>query len=222
MKDWGVSRHDRFLGEKDLLKPLPNQNWEMSEWRRAKVHADCHVQVLKKFYSVPYQNVGREVRVRVSAKLIEVFDQELNPLASHMRIFGSETHSTDPRHYPEEKLALTLFSVQIALRGASRIGPETLKLVGDLLGGSYPLRFLRRVQGILRLHQTSVVTTAGLEHAAKLALFYQKTHFAYVKATAEYFDKTGNKPTVVRSAPVREMSSVYLHGASNSFEREEI
>jgi transposase len=63
MKDWGVSRRDRFEGERALLKPCPLQNWEQSEWRTAKVHADCHVQVLKKFYSVPYKFVGREVRV---------------------------------------------------------------------------------------------------------------------------------------------------------------
>lgn len=96
MKDWGVSRLDRFQGERELLKPCPVENWEQSEWRKAKVHADCHVQVLKKFYSVPYQFVGREVRVRVTSKLIEIFDQDLNSLASHARLLGKETHSTNP------------------------------------------------------------------------------------------------------------------------------
>lgn len=220
MKDWGVTRADRFAGEKDLLKPLPTTNWEVCEWRKAKVHADCHVQVMKKFYSVPYQHVGREVRLRVTSKLVEVFDQELNPLAAHARILGQQTHSTNSKHYPEEKLALTQFSVQVALREASRVGPETEKLVTDLLSGPYPLKYLRRVQGILRLHQTSRVTTAGLEHAAKLALLYQKTHFAFIQSTAEHFDKFGTRPTVVRSAPVRDKTSVYLHG-ENSFEREE-
>jgi hypothetical protein len=83
MKDWGVSRADRFAGERSLLKPCPVSNWELSEWKTPKVHADCHVQVLKKFYSVPYQYVGREVRARVTSKMIEVFDQDLNPLSVH-------------------------------------------------------------------------------------------------------------------------------------------
>ena len=65
MKDWGVTRAQRFDGEKHLLQTCPVENWEQAEWRRSKVHADCHVQVQKKFYSVPYQFVGREVRVRV-------------------------------------------------------------------------------------------------------------------------------------------------------------
>jgi transposase len=218
MKDWGVSRAERFAGERDLLNVCPAKNWEISEWKSPKVHADCHVQVLKKFYSVPYRNVGQEVRVRVTSKLIEIFDQELNPLCAHGRLLGKETYSTDERHYPEEKFALTQFSVQLALREAERVGVETTKLVSDLLNGSYPLRYLRRVQGILRIFQSGRTTREGLEHACKMGMTFKKTQFSYIKATAEYFDRTGNRPSVVRSAPKREASSIYLH---NSFEREE-
>lgn len=211
MKDWGVSRRDRFEGERLLLRPCPANNWEQSEWRRAKVHADCHVQVLKKFYSVPFKFVGREVRVRVTSKMIEVFDHDLNPLSCHARLLGRETHSTDPSHYPEEKVALTQFSVQLALRESEKIGPETLKLVTELLSGAFPLKYLRRVQGILRLHQSARVSRAGLEHAAKMGLTFGKLQFGYIQATAEYFDRSGNRPSVVRSAPRRDADDIYLH-----------
>lgn len=211
MKDWGVSRSERFEGEKHLLKPCPMQNWEQSEWRSAKVHADCHIQTSKKFYSVPYQFVGREIRLKITAKLIEIFDLDLNPLAVHTKLLGKETHSTNPRHYPSEKLALTQFSVQIALRDAEKIGPETLNIVSDLLSGSFPLKYLRRVQGILRLRQSSRVTTAALEHACKLAKTFSKPQYAYIKSTAEHFDRTGNRPVIVRSAPKRDPSEIYLH-----------
>jgi len=211
MKDWGASRAERFEGEKHLLKPCPTENWELAEWRQAKVHADCHVQVLKKFYSVPYKYIGREVRVRITTKLIEVFDHDLNPLAAHAKLIGRETHSTDPRHYPEEKVALVQFSVQHAIRESEKIGPETSRLVSSLLSGAYPLKYLRRVQGILRLYQSKRVTKEALEHACKMGMTYQKTQFPYIQSTAQYFDKNGLKPSVVRSAPSREMSSVYLH-----------
>jgi transposase len=218
MKDWGVSRSDRFCGESSLLKACPLANWEQSEWRAAKVHADCHVQVLKKFYSVPYQYVGREIRVRVTAKLVEVFDQDLNPLAAHARLLGKETHSTDPRHYPEEKLALTQFSVQQAIKEAQKIGPQTTKLVSELLSGSYPLKYLRRVQGILRLFQTARVSVAALEHACKMGLTFNKHQFPYIQATAQYYDRNGNRPTAVKSPPVREVSSIYLHNINKQEE----
>jgi len=219
MKDWGVSRLDRFAGEREMLKPCPLENWEAAEWKAAKVHADCHVQILKKFYSIPYKFVGREVRVKVTAKLIEVFDRDLNPLAAHARLLGKELYSTDPKHYPEEKVAQVGFSVQQALRQAERVGPETTKLVEHLLNGPYPLKYLRRVQGILRLQQSARVTALGLEHAARMGMTYNKTQFSYIQATAEYFDKNGNRPSVVRTAPKRDASTMHLH---NSFEREGI
>ena len=211
MKDWGVSRSDRFEGEKHLLKPCPLSNWETSEWKTPKVHADCHIQVLKKFYSVPYQHVGREMRVRITAKLVEVFDQELNPICVHLKLLGKENYSTDEKHYPEEKLALTQYSVQVAKRDASRVGPETVRLVDELLRGSSPLRFLRRAQGIIRLYQSNKVSIAALEHGCKLAMTFNKMQYGYVKSTAEYFDKNGNRPKLAGSAPIRESRSVFLH-----------
>jgi transposase len=212
MKDWGVSRVERFAGEKHLLKACPTENWELAEWRISKVHADCHVQVAKKFYSVPYKYIGREVRVRITVKLIEVFDQDLNPLAAHAKLVGRETHSTDPRHYPEEKVALVQFSVQHAIRESEKIGSETSRLIKHILGGAYPLRYLRRAQGILRLYQSRHVTREALEHACKMGMTYQKTQFPYIQSTVQYFDKNGLKPSVVRSAPIREKESIYLHG----------
>ena len=216
MKDWGVSRLDRFEGERALLRQCPVHNWEQAEWRKAKVHADCHVQVLKKFYSVPYVHIGREVRVRVTSKLIEIFDEDLNPLASHARVHGSERYSTDERHYPAEKLAQTQFSVQSALRESAKIGPETETLITRLLSGSYPLKYLRRVQGILRLHQSGRVTKLAIEHASKMATQFNKPYLQYVQNAAEHFDKNGNRPVVARAAPVRDPNQMYLHENNQS------
>jgi hypothetical protein len=219
MKDWGVTRQDRFEGERSLLKPCPLENWEMAEWKSPKVHADCHVQLLKKFYSVPHRYVGQELRAKVTSRLISIFDRDLNPVAAHARLLGREIYSTDPKHYPEEKLAVVGFSVQQALRQAERVGPETKRLVSHLLNGPHPLKHLRRVQGILRLSSSGRVSREGLEHASKMGMTYGKPQYGYIQSAAEYFDKNGNRPSVVRTAPKREASSMYLH---NSFESEEV
>lgn len=211
MKDWGVSRSERFCGERELLKPCPVADWQPSEWKTPKVHPDCHVQVLKKFYSVPFINVGREVRVRITAKLVEVFDGELNPLCAHVRLLGKENYSTNELHYPEEKLALTQFSVEVAKRDATRVGPETERLVGVLLDTAQPLRYLRRVQGILRLYQSNRVSKEGLEHGSKMAITFNKIQHRYVQSAAEYFDKNGSRPKLVTTAPAREVGTMFLH-----------
>jgi hypothetical protein len=83
--------------------------------------------------------------------------------------------------------------------------------VNYLLSGAYPLKYLRRVQGILRLYQSKRVSREAIEHACKMGMTYQKTQFPYIQSTAQYFDKNGLKPSVVRSAPIREKESIYLH-----------
>lgn len=208
MKDWGMSRAERFEGEKQLLKKCPENNWEPAEWRTPKVHTDCHVQVLKKFYSVPFRYVGQEVRVRITAKMIEVFDQDLNPLCAHLRLYGSELRQTESSHYPEAKVAVASFTVKQALFDAKRVGPETFKLVESLLQGSHPLLHLRRVQGILRIAKQ--VSREAMEHACKMALTFNKTRYDYIKSTAQYFDRSGRKPSLVKTAPIRESGTVYL------------
>ena len=88
MKDYGVSRAQRFEEEKRHLKPLPSSPFEMSEWRAAKVHPDCHVQVEKNFYSVPFVYVGQKLRVRLTDKMMEVFTENSLPLTAHLRLHG--------------------------------------------------------------------------------------------------------------------------------------
>jgi hypothetical protein len=133
MKDHGVSREDRFQEEKHQLKPLVNSNYNICEWRTAKVHADCHIQIENRFYSVPYSYVGRTVRVRISERLIEIFTEDQQPLAVYSKLTGTPRVSTQESHYPETKTGLTRFEVQHAKKAAEKIGPETLALVEDLL-----------------------------------------------------------------------------------------
>lgn len=220
MKDWGLSRSERFEGEKSLLKACPENNWEPSEWKTPKVHTDCHIQVLKKFYSVPFKYVGQEVRVRITAKMIEVFDQDLNPLCAHLRLYGSDLKRTENAHYPEEKVAVANFSVKQALFDAKRIGPETEKLTKSLLENAHPLLHLRRVQGILRLFQSKQVSRDAMEHACKMGFTFNKTRYNYIKSTAIYFDRSGMKPSLVRAAPVRDVGTVYLQQSLQQTEEE--
>ncbi len=64
MKDHGQSRHDRFSARAAVTQTLPATRFELFEWRSAKVHPDCHVQIDKCFYSVPYRTIGQTLHVR--------------------------------------------------------------------------------------------------------------------------------------------------------------
>lgn len=211
MKDYGVCRNARFEEEKKHLQKLPGTSFELCEWRFAKVHPDCEIQVGKNFYSVPNAFVGKEVRVRVSAKMVEVFDTtNHSPIAAHVRLEGIGKHARNDAHYPPEKIQQTRFEVQAAKAQAKKIGPRTAALIEKLFDGRWPLRGLRRAQGILRLAQGGKHSTAAIEHGADMALKFDRLKMDYIKACALLFDKNG-APGPVRSSPPRDPSTLFLH-----------
>jgi transposase len=214
MKDYGVSRAQRFVTEQTLLKPIPQKRFEITEWRTAKVHPDCHIQVLRCFYSVPHEAVGKMVRVRVSSKMIEVFTEDAQPLAVHPRLHGKSQFSTNEDHYPDKKLGIKRFEVRVARTEAQAIGPHTYKLVESLIGADYPLRHLRRIQGILRLVQARHVTVEALEYGCQMALNFNKPRLAYIKSCAEHYQANGARLVLVK--PNREPSTLYLHGTADA------
>jgi transposase len=214
MKDYGKSRRERFSVEQPLLKPIPSELFELSTWKECKVHPDCHIQVERNFYSVPHQVVGQTLRVKISSKLIEVFTLELEPIAAHARLHGCGRFSTNEAHYPEQKLGIKRFEVRAAQKQAERIGPHTLQLVQALIDADYPLRHLRRIQGILRLASDKSLSSEALEYACQQALAFKQLRFAYVKACAVHFANNGARPVLV--GPKRNADEVYLHGANDT------
>ena len=219
MKDYGVSRAHRFEEEKKHLKPLPASVFELSEWRAAKVHPDCHIQVEKNFYSVPFVYVGRNVRVRLTEKMVEVFSEDSQPVAAHSRLGGVGQFSTFDIHYPEKKLSVARFEVHHAKEQAQKLGPQVQKLVEELFANDHPLRHLRRVQGILRLAKRYPVTLEALNHACAQALLFNKTRLSYIKDCALYFVRHGQRPTLV--APRRQPDTLHLHQLAAEAEKEE-
>ena len=70
----GVRRRDLFdRVERQALLLLPTERFGVSEWKRATVNVDYHVQLAEHCYSVPYTLVREEVEARLTATTIEVF-----------------------------------------------------------------------------------------------------------------------------------------------------
>lgn len=209
MKDFGVSRDDRFTVERDKLLILPVSNFEISESRSSTVHPDCHIQIYRNFYSVPYQHVGQKVRVKITSRMIEVFSDGGQPLAAHSRQSGRYQYSTIEAHYPEEKTAVARFEVHSARKQGQQVGPHTEKLVEKLLNISHPLRYLRRIQGILRLFSAEHTSREALEYGCDMAMKFDKPRLKYIKDCAAYFERNGKSPALL--APERDQSTLFLH-----------
>ena len=215
MKDHGdVSRLDRFQNEKPNLSPLKTNNFEIATWKTCKVHPDCHIQVDRKFYSVPFQFVGQIVKVRIKQNIVEIFSEATDPIAVHGKIKGSERAATIDAHYPQEQIAVARFEVKYVINLANKVGPKTTELIEGFFKTSHPLKFLRRAQGILRLVQKNEVSYLNLEYACGQALLYNRSQFGYIKSAALYHKAGGAKIRI--AVPIREANTLFLHNQIQS------
>lgn len=94
MADYGASRAERFAVERPLLKPLPARPYELHEWKTAKVHPDCCIELRRSVYSVPYRYAHKTVRVKYSSRMVIVLDESTSEtLATHARQAPFHTRS---------------------------------------------------------------------------------------------------------------------------------
>ncbi len=128
MKDYGCSRIEHFKIEEPLLHPLPSEPFEITERRIAKVHPDCHIQLDRCFYSVPYKWIGQKVSVKLKINTIEIFNEDHEQIAIHTRKQGIGLFSTYDSHYPEQKIVAARFDILSIKKEATRIGIETQKM----------------------------------------------------------------------------------------------
>jgi len=162
------SRRSRFLElDRPALGPLPAQRYQYATWKKAKVHLDYHVEVERRYYSVPYKLIGKTVDLRLTAHMIEVYFRG-KAVAAHARGAGRK-FVTDPAHRPDRHRAVIELSHERLLERAEAIGPATAAVLREQVHQrKHPDEALRASLGILRLaHDFSGV---ALERACQRAL----------------------------------------------------
>ena len=149
-----ISRRERFeRTEKAALKPLPEEPYSLIDWKVCRVHPDSTIALEGAYYSVPFLHRGKEVRVRLTARQVEIF-VETERVALHGRYFGHSGHRiVDPAHLPPNAQAYREATPQLLLSQARGLSPALGALVEDLFQED-SLAHLRRVQGLLRTART--------------------------------------------------------------------
>ncbi|MGH2412591.1 MAG: IS21 family transposase [Microcystaceae cyanobacterium] len=125
MPTYGLSRLELFERvERTALKPLPQHPFVFATWKQAKVNLDYHIEVERHYYSVPHWYARREVSVKVSERLVEIFFENQR-IAVHPRSAMPYRHSTEPEHMPPEHWAYKSQSKEKFLAWAHQVGPQT-------------------------------------------------------------------------------------------------
>ena len=147
----GVSRRDLFERfDRPKLRALPAEPFEVATWGLSTVAPDYHVEVLKHWYSVPYQLVREEVEVRLTSTTVEVLYRNRR-VASHARDDSPYRHTTLREHMPEAHQRVA-GGAEDVLAWASVVGPMTKAMVERLLDAN-PIREhgWRSAQGLKRI-----------------------------------------------------------------------
>lgn len=120
--------------EKPLLMGLPQVRFELADLRKAKAGPNYHIQVDRNFYSVPSRLIGRSLDVRLTSRIVEIFDG-IERVASHARLRGVRgRYSTVAEHMPEKhRHRLADWTPERFGQWAATVGPNTLAAIEAIL-----------------------------------------------------------------------------------------
>jgi len=130
------------------------------------VHRDAHVEVDKAYYSVPPEYMGRTVWVRWDAKMVRVFNERLDLIATHLK-HQPGRFRTDPKHIASEKISGVERGASYLLRRISLIGPQSYCWAQTMLERR-GIEGVRVLQGLLAM--TGKYPADDLERACQSAL----------------------------------------------------
>lgn len=127
------SRRSQFEQlDKPVLRPLPSNPYQYTDIKRARVHIDYHIEYDRHYYSVPHHLVKQEVEVQVCDNTVSVYHHGQR-IASHLRSYHKEGHTTLREHMPEAHQSVHDWSDDRFLKWANNIGTETREIVHILL-----------------------------------------------------------------------------------------
>jgi transposase len=145
-----VSREERFKTlEKASLQALPLEPYAIGEWKTLTLHPDCTVSADGNTYSAPQIHRGKELRVKLSANLVEIF-LDLDRIALHERARGKVGERIiKNEHLPENSRAYRESTPQMILSQARFSHVDLHQIIEELFQVD-TLAHRRRAQGLVR------------------------------------------------------------------------
>lgn len=74
----GIAPMEAFEAEREKLKPLPAERFQVAVWKKATVHSgDQFLTFMKRRFALPVQWRGKVVWVRYATPLVQLYDEEV-------------------------------------------------------------------------------------------------------------------------------------------------
>jgi len=171
--------------EKKVLQPLPTIRFEFKHRQVSTVSVNGHVCLRedKHYYSVPYQYIGKKVKILFNRSYVEIFFK-YGLIARHERIKKDYGYTTIKEHLASTHQFIADWSPERFIGLASEIGApveEFIKLV--LINKPHPEQGYKSCMGILSFERK--VGKERLIAACSRALDYGIYNYAIIKNILE-------------------------------------
>jgi transposase len=164
--------------ERAHLRPIPTKRYVAVVWKKARVHADCHVLFERRLYSVPWRLINQEVWVRAVSNTVAIYSMDDARVATHTRR-GKTPRSTHEEHLPEGRRDLRHRSQSYWESRAQQIGDDVGSFVRALFGSDDVLLQLRAVQAIVTYLEKFPAERANA--AARRASYFDSYSYQAIK-----------------------------------------
>ncbi|MNF48491.1 hypothetical protein D3C84_297330 [compost metagenome] len=180
------SRTGLFLEiEKNALKPLPLEQYELRDYKIATVQKNCHVYYSsdKNYYSVPNAYIGKKVKMILTQSVVEIYHNQTR-IALHARSRKAYYYTTVKGHMPVSHTYNADWSPEYFIAWAENIGASAKEYIERILAKKqYPEQSYKSCVGILNL--ASKTGKDRLNNACKRAMSYDAVSYNTVKNILE-------------------------------------
>ena len=173
------------LVERNELKTLPANRYEMFLYVWATVYKSAYIMLQedKHYYSVPYELLGKRVKVAYNSKTVEVYAQ-MKHIASHKRDTTRGGRTTVTAHLPANIQFVQELNLDKLISWATSIGQYTQQVITCIIDTrSHPDQARKSCMGILQMSKK--VGRDRLEHACQRALYYDNYGYRVIKFILE-------------------------------------
>ncbi len=180
------SRYELFLeDEKDKLRPLPLERFEIKLHSFATVMQNGHVQHSqdKNYYSVPYQYIRKKVKLLYTQSVVEVY-YKYNRIAIHQRNPKPFVYTTNAEHLASTHQFVADWSATRFIDWANSIDPCVGEFIIKIIENrNHPEQAFKSCLGVLTFEKK--VGRIRLINACKRALDFKIYNFKTIQNILE-------------------------------------
>lgn len=181
--------------EKQTLQPLPALAYELRKQVRLTVFKTGHVLLNpdKHYYSVPYQFIGKKVKVLYSKTTVEIFFK-YEKIAEHRRVKSRFNYTTEPEHMASHHRAMMQWNPEKFLSEAKAIHDDVELYLQKIFEKKlHPEHAYRTCAGILSFAKRK--GHESLIRACRKGLHVDRYSFKFIEnMLIEGMEKLDNNP----------------------------